>query len=113
MAIDPKIKPSFSPGRKWSIGFNVFLIVIVVFSVVGMINYLSRDYFYRFQWSSRAKIELSPLTTKFLQSITNQVKVTLYYDKSESVYTTIATLLNEYRFVNPGISVETVDYLLY
>src|SRR6267378_5843687 len=111
MAIDSQLKPSFSPGRKWSIGFNVFLIIAVVFSVVGMINYLSRDYFYRFQWSSREKIELSPLTMKFLQSLTNQVKVTLYYDKSESIYTTVIGLLNEYKFVNPKISVETVDYL--
>jgi len=111
MAIDHQLKPSFSPGRKWSIGFNVFLIIIVVFSVVGMINYLSRDYFYRFQWSSRGKIELSPLTMKFLQSLTNQVKVTLYYDKSESIYTTVSALFDEYKFINPRISVETVDYL--
>jgi len=41
-------KPSFSPWRKWSIGFNVVLIVLVVLSVVVMVNYLSRDYFTRF-----------------------------------------------------------------
>src|SRR5689334_25356670 len=107
MATEPQDKPSFSPGRRWSIGFNVFLIVLVVFSVVGMINYLSRDYFYRFQWSSRGKLELSPLTVKFLKSVTNQVKITLYYDKTESIYTTVSSLLNESRFVNTKITIDT------
>jgi len=111
MATDLQPKPTFSPRRKWSIGFNVFLIVFVVFSVVGMINYLSRDYFYRLQWSSQGKLELSPLTTKFLKSLTNQIKVTLYYDKSEPIYTTVSSLLNEYRYINPKISLDTIDYL--
>src|ERR1051326_6474879 len=79
-------KPSFSPWRKWSIGLNVVLIVLVVLSVVVMANYLSRDYFTRFHWSSISKHDLSPLTLKLLRSLTNQVKVTLYYDQTEPSY---------------------------
>jgi hypothetical protein len=111
MATDPQSKPSFSPYRKWSIGFNVVLIVLIVFSVVGMINYLSRDYFFRLHWSSRGKVELSPLTIKFLRSLTNQIKVTVYYDRDEPLFTTVTALLNEYRLVNPRIAIEMVDYL--
>ena len=111
MPTDAHPKPSFSPRRKWSIGLNVFLIVLLVFSVTGMINYLSRDYFYRFYWSSRTKVELSPLTIKLLQSLTNRIKITIYYDKNVSLYGTISSLLNEYRLVSPKISLETVDYL--
>src|SRR2546426_8801785 len=43
------------------------------------------------------KHELSPLTLKLLKSITNEVKVTIYYDKNEPLYSTLAGLLNEYR----------------
>src|SRR5215472_8430905 len=104
-------QPSFSPMRRWSIGFNVCLIILLVFSVVLMVNYLSRDYHQRFYWSTRTRNVLSPLSLQFVKSITNEVRVTLYYDKNERLYSTVADLLNEYKNENPRISVETVDYL--
>ena len=63
--------------------------------------------------STRTKIELSPRTVGLLRSLTNQVKVTLYYDTDdeESLYSTVADLLGEYRLVNPRITVQTVDYM--
>jgi gliding motility-associatede transport system auxiliary component len=111
MSSNQKSKPSFSPFRRWSIGFNVFLIVLLVFSVVVMINFLSRDYFTRFYWSTRTKVELSPLTVNFLKSMTNRVKVTLYYDHNEPFFSTISSLLDEYSRINGGISLQNVDYL--
>jgi len=104
-------KPSFSPWRKWSIGLNVILIVLVVFSVVVMVNYLSRDYFTRFHWSTTSKHQLSPRTLTLLHSLTNKVKVTIYYDQNEPFYGTVVSLLNEYRFANPKITIENVDYV--
>src|SRR5262249_24966962 len=104
-------KPSFSPWRKWSIGFNVVLIVLVVLSIVMMVNYLSRDYFTRFHWSTTSQHDLSPLTVNFLRSVTNKVKITIYYDQNEPFYSTVLSLLNEYRFANPRISIENIDYV--
>ena len=79
-----------------------------------MANYISRDYFLRFHLSANTRIELAPRTVGLLKSITNQVKVTLYYDTQdeESLYNTVLDLLNEYRLVNPKITVQTVDYML-
>ena len=113
MATAPQPKPSFSPYRKWGIGFHVFLLVLVVFSVLGMVNYLSRDYSLRFYLSTHTRIKLSPRTLGLLKSLTNQVQVTLYYDTEdeESLYSTVAELLGEYRRVNPRITVQTVDYV--
>lgn len=104
-------KPTFSPFRKWTIGLNVGLVVLVVLSIVVMVNYLSQDYFTRFHLSALTRHELSPLTVKLLKSMTNQVKVTIYYDKDEPLYETLAGLLKEYSMVTPRISVETIDYL--
>src|SRR6266699_3883806 len=106
-----KSQESFSPWRKWSIGLNVVLIILAVLTVVVIVNYFSRDYFLRLQWSTRNKIQLSPRTLSLLHSLTNQVKVTLYYDKKEPLYSTVADLLNQYSLINPKISVTTVDYL--
>ena len=110
MATDSHSRPSFSPYRKWGIGLHVLLLVLVVLSVVVMVNYLSRDYFLRFHLSAHTKIELFPRTVSLLRSLTNQVKVTLYYDTNEELYQTVADLLGEYRLVNPKITVTTVDY---
>ena len=111
MATTPDSRPSFSPYRKWAIGLHVLLLVSVVLSVLVMVNYLSRDYFLRFHLSTHSKIELFPRTVSLLRSLTNQVKVTLYYDTDQALYSSVKDLLGEYRLVNPGIIVQTVDYM--
>ena len=113
MAAELHPKPSFSPYRKWGIGLHVGFLLLVVLSVVVMSNYISQEYFLRFHISTRTRIELSPRTVGLLRSLTNQVKVTLYYDTDDeaSLYGTVADLLGEYRLVNPRITIQTVDYI--
>src|SRR6266699_419285 len=108
MAANPE--PSFTPRRKWTIGLNVGLLILLVGSVVVMVNYLSRDYFHRFHLSRQATSPLSSRTVRFLGTLTNRVKVTIYYDQDDPFYTTVLALLNEYTYVNPKVSVRTVDY---
>ena len=114
MAVEPPTttppSQSFSPYRKWGIGLNVVLVLLAVLAVVAMVNYLSQDYFLRFHWGERTRHPLSPLTVKYLQSLTNQVKVTLYYDKDNAFYTTILDLLKEYKLASSKISLRLVDY---
>src|SRR5438067_831658 len=111
MPMEPGSEPTFSRWRKFGIMLNVFLIIIAVFAVVIMMNYLSHDYFRRWQWSTRTKAELSPRTLGLLHSLTNKIKVILYYDKKEPLYSIVSDLLNQYRAAYPRISVQTVDYV--
>ena len=113
MATEPHSKPSFSPYRKWGTGLHVLFLSLIVLSVVVMVNYISRDCFLRFHASTRTRLELSPRTVGLLRSLTNQVKVTLYYDTEDdkAFYGTVVDLLSEYRLVNPRIKVQTVDYI--
>jgi hypothetical protein len=111
MATDSHPRPSFSPYLKLGICLHVVVLILVVLSVVVMVNYLSRDYFLRFHLSTHTKIELFPRTVGLLRSLTNQVKVTLYYDTDNELYQTVKDLLGEYRVVNPKIAVATVDYV--
>lgn len=110
MAEATESKASFNPYRKWATGLNVGLIVGVVFAVVVMVNYLSNDYFLRLPLSTQRKVKLFPRTVKLLQTLTNSVKVTVYYDKDEPSYSAIVELLNEYRTANPRIAMRIVDY---
>jgi hypothetical protein len=113
MATQPHPRPSFSPALRWGIGLHVVALVLVVLSVVVMVNYISQEYPLRFHLSTRSRIELSPRTLGLLHSLTNQLKVTLYYDTEdpEALYSTVADLIGEYRLANPKITVQTVDYV--
>jgi hypothetical protein len=105
-------KPSFSRGRKWSIGFNIVLAVILVVAVVVMVNYLSGRYFKRDYLSTRTRIELSPRTISLLRTITNDVQITYYCDPhDDQFYGDVTDLLKEYNGVNPRLKVKILDYL--
>jgi ABC-2 type transport system permease protein len=106
-----KSQPSFSPGRRWRIGFDVMVRTVLMLAVVVMANYLGAKFYGRFYLSSQTRVQLSSRTLSVLHSLTNRVTVTVYYDKTDDWYPSIIALLNEYRSANPNISVKTVDYL--
>ena len=105
------LKPSFTSGRRWTIGFDVILRTAFVLAVVVMVNYLGAKFYGRFYLSSQTRVQLSSRTLSVVHSITNQITVTVYYDKTDDWYPSIIALLNEYRSANPKISVKTVDYI--
>jgi ABC-type uncharacterized transport system len=104
-------QPSFTPRRHWKIGFDVAVRTTLVCAVVVMLNYLGAQFFHRFYLSSQTRVELSSRTLSVLQSLTNRVTVTLYYDKRDEFYPAIVALLNEYRSADPKIIVNAVDYV--
>jgi gliding motility-associatede transport system auxiliary component len=102
--------PTFSPYRKWGIGLNVALLILAVAAVVAMLNYISQVYFLRGHWSGFNKEPLSRQTLGLLHSITNRVKVIVYYDKDDPLYPMIVDLLSEYKLANRTLSVQLLDY---
>jgi hypothetical protein len=103
-------QPSFSPRRKWGILLNVVFLSVLVLAVMVMLNGVAGRWYRRIHLSTNTRIELSPQTIGLLKSITNKVKVTLYFDEEEPLYSDIAELLREYRLHNPGITISAVDY---
>jgi ABC-type uncharacterized transport system involved in gliding motility auxiliary subunit len=112
MSIEPLPKPSFSSSRRWSIKLSIALSTLAVLALVLMANYLGTGYPKRFQWSGSSRIELSPQTIRVLQSVTNPVEVTIFFNKKgeEELYTLVSSLLKEYSYVNPNVRVESIDY---
>ena len=112
MSTERQLPPSFSPGRKWSIGFGKLVGFVAVLAIVGMVNYISHNFFFaRSFLSSQTRVQLSPQTLGLLKTVTNQIHVTLYYDREDELFSTVQSLVNEYRLANPNLSVEIVDYL--
>ena len=112
MASESSPPTSFSARRRWGIFFSVVISTVAVFGVIIMLNYLGARYYARFMWSNQGGVQLSLRTVALLKSITNEVKVTVYYDKKDNLYSSVSTLLDEFRLTNPKISVQTVDYLV-
>src|SRR2546421_6352971 len=110
MSAAPYSQPSFSPYRKWGIALNVTLIVLLVLAVVVMVNYLSQFRFLRVHWSGAGPEPLSRQTMKLLDSLTNNVKVIVYYDKDDPLYNLVLDLAKEYKLANVRISLHVVDY---
>ena len=110
MAKNSSTKPSFSSLRRWGIFFSVIISIVAVVALVIMLNYLGARYYVRFSWSADKSMQLTPQTLGLLKSITNEVKVVVYYDKKDRLYGSITALLDEYRLANPKISVQSVDY---
>ena len=102
---------SFSLGRRWAIGFNVSISVMALLALVLMVNFLASRHSSRFMWSGQNPNQLSALTVQMLSNLTNQVKIVAFFDKQESLYSSVSSLLNEYQLACPRLNVEYVDYL--
>lgn len=111
MTATPKPPPSFSPGRRWKIGFDVAIRTALVLAVVVMVNYIGGLFTQRFYLSAQTRTEISSRTVNVLHSLTNQVTVTLYYDTQDDLYPSVLSLLNAYHAINPNILIRTVDYV--
>ena len=113
MSAERQHPPSFSRGRKWGIGFSKLVGLVALVAILGMVNYISRNYFFHRDFiGSQKRLQLSPQTLGLLKSVTNQIHVTLYYDREDDLFNTVRGLVNEYRLAAPkNISVEVVDYI--
>lgn len=103
-------QPSFSPARRLSTAVNVALSVAGLLAIVLMANYLAQRHYFRAHWTGDARFDLSPPTTRLLESLTNDVRVTMLFDRNEPVFSAVSGLLKEYAYKNPRIQVRHVDY---
>ena len=80
-------------------------------AVIIMANYLGSIFSRQFFFSSQTRVHLAPRTVSLLQTLTNHVDVTVYYDKEDGMYSTVMALLDEYHRLDPRIDVKVVDYV--
>lgn len=105
-------RPSFSAVKKWGAALNVLASCLALLALVAMVNYLASRHFVRFQWMADERYRLSPMTLKLLQTRTNEVKIIVFFDPDEPLYSSVKGLINEYQLACPKLNVEYVNYLL-
>jgi hypothetical protein len=104
------MEPSFTRGRKWRIGFSVTIAMASAFALVVMANFLAARHPFRYNWSNAAANQLSPLTTRVLKSLTNTVKVTVFFAPDEPLFGSVKGLIKDYQTLTPKLEVDFVDY---
>ena len=111
MAESSSTPPSFSNGRRWTIGLNVLVSIGTAFALVLMANYLAARHAHRLQWTSENPNQLTPLTLRLLQGLTNQIHIVVFFDKQNVLYSSVSALLKEYQLACPRLHVQYVDYV--
>ncbi|MEI7730044.1 MAG: GldG family protein [Verrucomicrobiota bacterium] len=106
---EPTSNPSFSFSRRFGAGFNMLLGSLSLLAVVVMLNYLAGRHFWRWDCSASQRTQLSPLTLRVLEGITNEVKIIVYYDPQERLFKEATALLKEYSARNPHLQVQLVN----
>lgn len=110
MESEPSSSPSFSTSRRWFIGFHVLLSIAAVGAILVMVNYLAIRHFARVNLSGDEHEKLSPTTIQVLKSLTNDVRVVIYFDPEEPLYPYVSSMLHEYASVTPHLKLESVNY---
>jgi hypothetical protein len=110
---DERLPQSFSWARRWSAGLNLIVTVLAVLALVAMANYLAIRHFKRFHWSQATENQLSQRTLTILGSLTNTVKIIVYFDSSpdNALFPRVRGLLREYQNASPRVQIQYVDYL--
>src|SRR2546425_4247858 len=111
MATSSSKSPSFSAVKKWATALNVLASCLALLALVLMVNYLASRHFKRYQWMADERYRLSPMTLKMLDTLTNQVRVIVFFDPQHALFSSVKGLINEYRLACPRLDVGFVDYL--
>jgi hypothetical protein len=109
-------KPSFTKLRRWTGTLNATLASAALLALVVMINYLASSHYVRWNVSRDMAFKLSRQTRNVVGALTNDVKVTLFFEKqgpNEELYLLASALLAEYQGANPRhVHVGALDYKL-
>lgn len=107
---DSAIKHSFSTGQRWSQRLKLIVDLLCVLALIAMANYFGARYYSREHLTPNTRHELSPQTRLVLQAVTNDVRITVFFDRDQALFNDVAELVNEYRLQTPKIEVSTIDY---
>jgi hypothetical protein len=100
---------SFSPTVRRVISQRVFLSAIIAVLCVLLANTLAIRNPKKIVLAKSANHNLSPLTKKVLESLTNDVRVVVLFDKQSDLFDPVRNLLIEYERISTSVKLEFVD----
>ena len=105
-------RPSFVSSRRYRVALTVLVAVVSLLVIMALVNHLAAAHFrWRRDLSTLRGFELSPLTHQVLSGLTNEVKVTVLFQRGADLYGHIDSLLREYTELQPRLRVRMGDYV--
>ncbi len=96
--------------RRFQIGLNVIMQVILAAVVVVTLNYLAFRYYQRWDFSLASKFTLAEQTKRVIEDIRGEMEIILFFSAGSPIYQHVDSLLKEYQYRGRGkISLELVD----
>ena len=101
------------PGKKIRrvrIGFNVLVQIVLVLFLVAMVNSIAFKHYARWDFSRDQKYALSDKTKRFLDTLKDKMRITIFFPPSTPIATDVQNLLTEYQYAGKGkVDIEHID----
>jgi hypothetical protein len=92
------------------IGVNVIVQVALLLFLAVMANYLGFEHYKRWDLSRDQKYALSDKTKRFLETIKDKMRITVFFSPNSPISQDVQSLLTEYQYAAKGkIDIEQVD----
>jgi hypothetical protein len=99
--------------KRFQIGVNVLLQLLLLVVLLGMINYLAFRHYKRWDLSRNKKHALSEQTVNVLQALEDKVKFVVFFSPGApgaEIFSDLENLLKEYQYAGGGkVDVEYID----
>jgi ABC-type uncharacterized transport system involved in gliding motility auxiliary subunit len=96
--------------KRFQIGLNVLIQLLILVAIVAMVNYLSFRHFKRWDFSRNQKYALTSQTKNLLTSLDKPVRAVVFFSSAAEIVPDVIALLREYEFASgKKFAMEVVD----
>ncbi len=86
---------------------NSVVLVVVVLGIISVVNYVSNEYYHRWDLTSNKQFTLSKETDDVLSRLNHRMNITAFFQ--EGTGSNIRDLLSEYAYVSKKVHYEVID----
>src|SRR5919109_2671254 len=92
------------------IGLNVVVQIVLILFLAAMVNSYAFKHYARWDFSRDQKYALSDKTKRFLDSLKDKMRITVFFSPSTPITSDVQNLLTEYQYAGKGkIDIEQID----
>src|SRR6201987_1514455 len=92
------------------IGLNVLVQIVLILFLAAMVNSFAFKHYKRWDFSRDQKYALSDKTKRFLNTLKNKMRITVFFAPNTPITADVQNLLTEYQYAGKGkIDIEQID----
>ncbi len=92
------------------IGLNVLVQIVLILFLAAMVNSLAFKHYRRWDFSRDQKYALSDKTKRFLETLKDKMRITVFFSPGTPITADVQNLLTEYQYAGNGkIDLEQID----